>query len=74
MESASGLQKMVLPVFGETERKSHFEYDTGGYALTVGHKPGASEKGKTYIIKPTMVYNKNGKLHKAVITIKMKFA
>ena len=24
--------------------------------------------------KPTMVYNKNGKQHKAVITIKMKFA
>lgn len=54
--------------------KIYFEYDAGGYALTVGHKPGASEKGKTYIIKPTMVYNKNGKLHKAVITIKMKFA
>ena len=33
--------------------------------------PDASEKGKTYIIKPTMVYNKNGKQHKAVITIKM---
>ena len=47
---------------------------SAGYALTVGHKPGASEKGKTYTIKPTMVYNKNGKLHKAVITIKMKFA
>lgn len=54
--------------------KIYFEYDAGGYALTVGHKPGASEKGKTYTIKPTMVYNKNGKLHKAVITIKMKFA
>lgn len=54
--------------------KIYFEYDAGGYALTVGHKPGASEKGKTYTIKPTMVYNKGGKLHKAVITIKMKFA
>lgn len=31
------------------------------------------EKGKTYTIKPTMVYNKGGKLHKAVITIKMKY-
>lgn len=36
-------------------------------------KPSATEKGKTYTIKPTMVYNKGGKLHKAVITIKMKY-
>lgn len=52
----------------------YYEYDAGGYGLTVGHNPGHSEKGKTNIIKPTMVYNKGGKLHKAVITIKMKFA
>ena len=53
--------------------KIYFEYNAGGYALTVGHRPGASQKGKTYTIKPTMVYNKGGKLHKAVITVKMKF-
>ena len=52
----------------------YYEYDAVGYGLTVGHNPGHSEKSKTYIIKPTMVYNKGGKLHKAVITIKMKFA
>lgn len=52
----------------------YYEYDAVGYGLTVGHNPGHSEKGKTYTIKPTMVYNKGGKLHKAVITIKMKFA
>ena len=52
----------------------YYEYDASGYGLTVGHNPGHSEKSKTYIIKPTMVYNKGGKLHKAVITIKMKFA
>ena len=51
----------------------YYEYDAGGYGLTVGHNPGLSEKGKTYTIKPTMVYNKGGKLHKAVITVKMKF-
>lgn len=53
--------------------KIYFEYNSGAYGLTVGHKPGATEKGKTYTIKPTMVYNKGGKLHKAVITIKMKY-
>ena len=51
----------------------YFEYDAGGYGLTVGHNPGSTEAGKTYTIKPTMVYNKGGKLHKAVITVKMKF-
>lgn len=51
----------------------YYEYDAGGFGLTVGHKPGASQKGKTYTIKPTMVYNKGGKLYKAVITVKMKF-
>lgn len=51
----------------------YYEYDAGGYGLTVGHNPGSTEKGKTYTIKPTMVYNKGGKLHKAVITVKMKF-
>ena len=60
-------------VWGD-DTKIYFEYDAGGYALIVGHKPGVSEKSKTYIIKPTMVYNKGGKFHKAVITIKMKFA
>ena len=53
--------------------KIYFEYNSGAYGLTVGHKPGATMKGKTYTIKPTMVYNKGGKLHKAVITIKMKY-
>ena len=53
--------------------KIYFEYNSGAYGLTVGHKPGATEKGKTYTIKPTMVYNKGGKFHKAVITIKMKY-
>ena len=51
----------------------YFEYDAGGYGLTVGHNPGSTEAGKTYTIKPTMVYNKGGKLYKAVITVKMKF-
>lgn len=51
----------------------YFEYNGGAYGLTVGHKPGATEKGKTYTFKPTLVYNKDGKLYKAVITVKMKF-
>lgn len=64
---------MAQPVLGAM-LLSTMNYDAGGYGLTVGHNPGHSEKGKTNIIKPTMVYNKGGKLHKAVITIKMKFA
>ncbi len=55
------------------EAPVYYEYDAGGYSLTVGHNPGNSVAGTTYTIKPTMVYNKGGKLHKAVITIKMKF-
>lgn len=51
----------------------YFEYNYGGYTLAYGHNPGKSVQGTTYTIRPTMVYNKGGKLYKAVITIKMKF-
>lgn len=51
----------------------YFEYDSGSFALTVGHNPGNSVAGTTYVIKPTMVYNKDGKTYKAVINISMKF-
>ncbi len=55
------------------ESPVYYEYDAGGYGLTVGHNPGSTKAGTTYTIKPTMVYNKGGKLYKAVITVKMKF-
>lgn len=55
------------------EAPVYYEYNTGAYALTVGHNPGSTAKGTTYTIKPTLVYNKGGKLYKAVITVKMKF-
>lgn len=51
----------------------YFEYNYGGYSLAYGHNPGQSVKGTTYIIRPTMVYNKGGKLYKAVISLQMKF-
>ncbi len=51
----------------------YFEYNYTGYSLAYGHKPGASVAGTTYTIRPTMVYNKGGKLYRAVIELKMKF-
>ena len=51
----------------------YFEYTASGYSLVIGHKPGASAAGTTYTIRPTMVYNKGGKLYKAVLEINMKF-
>ncbi len=51
----------------------YFEYNSGAYTLTVGHAPGGSEQGKTYVIKPTFVYNCGGTLYKAVVEVSMKF-
>lgn len=51
----------------------YFEYAPDAFALSIGHHPGNTTAGDTYTIKPTMVYNKDGKLYKAVIKIKMKF-
>lgn len=51
----------------------YFEYNPTNFCLAYGHKPGSSVAGSSYTIKPTMVYNKGGKLYKAVITLHMKF-
>ncbi len=51
----------------------YFEYNSGAYTLTVGHVPGGSEQGKTYVIKPTFVYNCGGTIYKAVVEVSMKF-
>lgn len=50
-----------------------FEYDGGSFALGYGHKPGVPQAGKTYTIRPTLVYNHGGKLYKAVVTVQMKY-
>lgn len=52
---------------------AYFEYVPTSFALAYGHHPGVSVSGKTYTIKPTMVYVKNGKTYKAVIKLEMKF-
>lgn len=51
----------------------YFEYNFTGYSLAYGHKPGATTKDKSYTIRPTMVYMKDGKLYKAVIDLQMNF-
>ncbi len=50
-----------------------FEYNSGAYSLTVGHNHGKSEQGKTYVIKPTFVYNCGGTIYKAVVSVSMNF-
>ncbi len=51
----------------------YFEYTSGAYSLTIGHVPGGSEQGVTYVIKPTFVYNYGGTIYKAVVEISMNF-
>lgn len=50
-----------------------FEYDKNSFVITYGHFPGQTEAGKTYTVKPVLVYTKGGKEYKATITLKMKF-
>lgn len=50
----------------------YFEYD-GQYTISYGHKPGTPEAGKTYTMKPCLVYTKGGKQYKATITLNMKY-
>ena len=51
----------------------YFEYNYTGYSLSYGHKPGTSIVGTSYTIRPTLVYNKGGKLYRAVIKLQMNF-
>ena len=41
--------------------------------ITYGHYPGHTEAGKTYTVKPTLIYTKDGKQYKATIVINMQF-
>lgn len=50
-----------------------FEYDKDNFVITYGHFPGQTEAGKTYTIRPILVYTKNGKQYKATFTVNMKF-
>lgn len=50
-----------------------FEYDKDQFIITYGHKPGCSEAGKKYTIKPVLVYTKGGKQYKATFTLNMQF-
>ena len=50
-----------------------FEYDKDNFVITYGHFPGKTEAGKTYTIKPVLVFTKGGKQYQATITLKMKY-
>jgi len=50
-----------------------FEYDKDQFIFTYGHKPGASEAGKKYTVKPVLVYTKGGKQYKATFILNMQF-
>lgn len=51
----------------------YFEYEKNTFKLTYGHYPGQSEAGTLYTLKPVLVYTKDGKQYKAVITLNMQF-
>jgi hypothetical protein len=51
----------------------YYEYSGTSYYFPVGFKPGTVEAGKSYSMKPTWVYTKDGKQYKAVLTINMIF-
>ena len=55
------------------EGQLYYEYSGSNYILPVGFKPGTVEAGKTYTMKPTFVYTKDGKQYKAVLTINFSF-
>ena len=50
-----------------------FEYGKDEFIITYGHYPGQSEAGKSYTIKPVLVYTKNGQQYKATFNLNMQF-
>ena len=55
------------------EGQLYYEYSGTSYLFPVGFKPGTVEAGKSYTMKPTFVYTKDGKEYKAVMTVKYNF-
>lgn len=49
------------------------EYDKDSFVITYGHYPGKTEAGKTYTVKPILVYTKNGVQYKAKFVINLQF-
>lgn len=50
-----------------------FEYDKDNFVITYGHKPGITVAGQKYVIKPTLVYIKDGVPYKATFVLNMQF-
>lgn len=51
----------------------YFEYDPSTFRLAYGHRYGVTAAGSEYVIKPTLVYQKDGVLYKAVIALTLRF-
>lgn len=54
-----------------TTAVAYVEFD--GLTVTYGHYPGQSVAGETYVLRPTLIYTKDGKQYKATIEIHMEF-
>ena len=50
---------------------AYVEFD--GLTITYGHYPGQSVAGETYVLRPTLIYTKDGKQYNATIEIHMEF-
>ena len=44
-----------------------------GLAMTYGHRKGVSVAGQKYVLKPTLIYTRNGVQYKATIVLNMQF-
>ena len=44
-----------------------------GLTMTYGHRKGVSVAGQKYMLKPTLIYTRNGVQYKATIVLNMQF-
>ena len=63
----------LLTLAGTINDNGYIYVEFSGLTITYGHYPGHCAAGKTYTVKPTLIYTKGGKQYKVTITINMKF-
>ncbi len=49
------------------------EYDKDNFIITYGHYPGKTTEGTTYVVKPTLLYVKDGVQYAVTITLNLQF-
>lgn len=49
------------------------EYNKENFVLTYGHRPGATTAGQKYIVKPALVYLKDGIVYTATFVLELQF-